>query len=94
MFSRQWEKAAVEYEKVLNKIPATGVEWWARVHLAVALDGLGRENEAREQMALAIGINPFFINVAFWEATSVEWKPRERIEEWLATFRRLGMPEE
>ena len=94
-YSGKFEEAVAEYERELARPPSsTFHEWWTRLDLSLALEALGRVDEARAQLALAIELNPDLSTI---EARRIEYRLHEDqsyAEGLLATFRRLGMPEE
>jgi adenylate cyclase len=92
-YSGLFEEAVVEFEKVLNGSPSTLNEAWASANLALALDALGREEEAREHIARAVELAPMLANLRAWNFLMLGIKDQGRIDEDIATLRRLGMPE-
>ena len=63
----------------------------ARSRLALVYDAMGREQEARDQIARAVEVNPQ-ASISWLKARSPHKDP-SALNEWSDTWRRLGMPE-
>ena len=94
VYSGKYGEAVAEYERELDRPPSsTFYEWWARLNLALALDALGREDEARAQLALAVEVSPGLSTITARRADLLRFEDQNHSEDRRATFRRLGMPE-
>ena len=69
-------------------------EWWARIVLAQAFDELERGDEANSQMALAIALRPTASTIESERIRNRWYADQKIVEDKLAVYRRLGMPEE
>ncbi len=91
-----FEEGAVLAEAALER---TGLsisnQWWSRIILAVAYNGLGREEDARALISQMIELIP---SISTIESRRGSLRPKyvdkHYIDARLETWRRLGMPEE
>ena len=85
-------EALTIFEAVLGRPPTSpGNEAWARLMKALALDALGREEEARDQIARSVEVYP--ARTISFMRLSYQFDDPARFEPWAETWRRLGLPE-
>ena len=85
-------EALTIFEAVLGRPPTSpGNEAWARLMKALALDALGREEEARDQIARSVEVYP--ARTISFMRLSYPFDDPARFEPWAETWRRLGLPE-
>lgn len=86
------EQARLSFLTHLDRPPSSPfLEAHARRHLAIVYDAMGRDEDARQQVALVVDIFPpasisHFKSIRPYRDPSV-------LDEWAETWRRLGMPE-
>ena len=91
-----FEEGAVLAEAALER-PGLSIsnQWWSRIILAVAYNGLGREEDARALISQMIELIP---SISTIESRRGSLRPKyvdkHYIDARLETWRRLGMPEE
>ena len=87
------DEAAISAYPEAEKHGAKGVVLaGAHLGLAVSYDALGRADDARDEIAAAIEVHPK-MSVAFMRKYQ-PYKDQDYKERWLATLKRLGLPEE
>ena len=94
-YSGEYSEALTLPERVLSRpVLSTFTEGWTHHVMALALDGLGREEEARAHIGLAIKVAPGISTLKFKRTESDRYLDQEYAQELMDTWRRLGMPEE
>ncbi len=88
----QYEEAIAAYRKLLARDPGASLAADAHVGLALSYNALGREKEARDEITKATEIYPRY-TVSYLREWQL-YKDPAYIERYLATLRRLGLPEE
>ena len=92
LLSGDLDQALQSLEAHLARPPsAPPSEALARAHLAVVYDAMGREQEARDQVARAVEVDPR-TSLSFFKLIR-PYKDPSTFDEWSETWRRLGMPE-
>jgi tetratricopeptide (TPR) repeat protein len=90
-----YEEAVELAEKVLEDPDlSTFNRYWARVPLMLWLAAPGRDEEARQHLAAAVDLLPGFANIAYQANDGRRYIDQKYVDETMATWRRLGMPEE
>lgn len=88
----RYEEAIAIYEEALKRNVNGAIRAEVHLGLAVSYDALGRADDAREQMAAAVEALPE-VSVVFMRGY-IPYEDQEYKERWLATLKRLGLPEE
>lgn len=87
----RYQEAIDMYLKTLERGASPFITAECRLGLAVAYDAMGRNDEARTEIVKAVEAFPNF-TVSYlrdWNA----YKDKDYAERWLATLKRLGLPE-
>jgi predicted Zn-dependent protease len=92
MLQGQDEEALAELEAVLDDDLSPFSEAWARRVMAIVLDALGRQDEARETVAKMVEVFPAW-TIAWDSGATRAFRDREMIAAQHDTLRRLGLPE-
>ena len=87
----RFQDAIAPYKKALKLQPKGAVAGDAHLGLALAYDGLGRDDEAKEEIKKAIEVYPAF-TLGYLEEWQ-QYQDKEYSVQWLAKLRRLGLPE-
>lgn len=87
-----YKSAVPIYEKALAAGARGFIKAECHLGLAIAYDGLGRGDEARSEIAKAVETVPKF-TIKFLRAWNI-YRDKDYAEHWLATLKRLGLPEE
>ena len=84
----RFEEAVVFYKKAIERSPN---DFWYHAHLAVVYTVMGRDEEAREEAAEVMRINPKF-SVEWFAKTSL-LKDRSTVEKSAEALRKAGLPD-
>ena len=91
IYAGNYEEALAIPGKILGQHEISAFnEWWARLVLARALNGLGRIESGREQMALAIELFPGRSTIVVRREAGRVFVDREYADELIETYRRWG----
>ncbi len=92
VLSGDLDRALQSLETHLARPPSSpAFEAQTRVRLAVVYDTMGREQEARDQVARAVEVHPR--TSITWFRSFRRYKDPSTLDHWAETWSRLGMPE-
>ncbi len=95
VLSGDLDQALQSLETHMARPPSSYSPYWeafARSRLAVVYEAMGREQEARDQVARAVEVFPR-ASISWFRSTR-PYRDPTTLDEWAETWRRLGMPEE
>jgi adenylate cyclase len=84
----RFKEAVAAYKKAIEKSPN---DFWYHAHLVVVYAAMGRDEEAREEAAEVMRINPKF-SVEWFAKTSM-LKDRSTVEKAAEALRKAGLPD-